>query len=389
MKLTEEDRHFTTFITPYGWFLHYRGPMGFTATGDTFCLRGDMALQGVQNCVKVIDNLLLYDEDYITYLHHIHEVLTRCRKFWITLNKDKFVVVTPTVNFCGYNLSGDGISADQQNLSPCPPVLALFDQDLPTVLQTDVSHLNGIGYALLQDHGNGHLHLVQCGSHFLTDAEAHYATIKLEMLAIVSAMTKSVRRAGKLLCVLVPLSRAPVSYPTQEDEFSGVSSAVHLRTVIAMNTVTLSNESSAQDANKILQDLRDAARADPAYTRLLDCVTSGLPRMVTDGDLVLYGARVVVPATLRRRTLSHLHDSHRGVEATKCRARQSVFWPGIDYDIVNMVRAYKACQILQPSQQQESLINDANPTRPFESVSADFFVVTRKACLVVADRLSG
>ncbi|XP_068230979.1 uncharacterized protein [Palaemon carinicauda] len=393
MELAEEDRHLTTFITPYGRFIHCRGPMGFAATGDAFCLRGDMALQGVQNCVKVIDDLLLYDEDYVTHLQRIHEVLTRCRKFGITLNKDKFVVAAPSVNFCGYTLSGDGISADHQKVSAIkdfptpanltdlrsfmglvnqlaeftpdisvaaqplrplmspkrtfvwtsdhdeafqrvklaltsPPVLALFDPDLPVVLQTDASRLNGIGYALLQDHGNGHLRLVQCGSRFLTDAETRYATIELEMLAVVWAMSKcrlylaglqhfilmtdhrplipilnsytldaiensrlqrlkekispyiftAVWRAGKLLCVPDALSRAPVSHPTQEDEISGASSAAHLRTVIAMNTVTLSDESSAQDADRILQDLRDAARTDPSYTRLLNCVTSGFPR---------------------------------------------------------------------------------------------------------------
>ncbi|XP_068245429.1 uncharacterized protein [Palaemon carinicauda] len=72
------------------------------------------------------------------------------------------------------------------------------------------------------------------------------------------------------------------------------------------------------------------AKADPSYTRLLYCVTSGFPRkrydlhnsllsywklqgeLYADGDLVLYGARVVVPADLCHRTLSHLHDNHRG-----------------------------------------------------------------------------
>ncbi|XP_064083050.1 uncharacterized protein LOC135199066 [Macrobrachium nipponense] len=87
MELAEEDQHLTTFITPYGRFIHCRGPMGFAATGDAFCLRGDMALQGVQNCVKVLDDLLLHDEDYATHLHRIHEVLTRCRKFGITLTR--------------------------------------------------------------------------------------------------------------------------------------------------------------------------------------------------------------------------------------------------------------------------------------------------------------
>lgn len=96
-----------------------------------------------------------------------------------------------------------------------------------------------------------------------------------------------------------------------------------------------------------------------------------------------------MPTALRRQVLARLHDSHRGVEATKRRARQAVFWPGVDADIANTVRACEPCQILQPSQQQEPRLCDDNPTRPFESISADYFSVAGKAFLVIADRLSG
>ena len=255
MELAEEDQKLTTFITPYGRFRHCRGPMGFAATGDAFCLCVDMALQGMQNYVKVVDDILLYNEDFSTHLQRIQEMLTRCRKSGITLNRDKFVVATLSATFCGYTLSREGTSADPdkvdairdfptptnladlrsfmglvnqlyeftldiaaaaQPLHPLmspkrafawttdhqeafrrvkaalisPPVLAPFDSAMPVILQTDASRLNGIGCALLQDHGNGRLRLVQCGSRFLTDAETRYATIELELLAVVWAMSK-------------------------------------------------------------------------------------------------------------------------------------------------------------------------------------------------------
>ena len=106
-------------------------------------------------------------------------------------------------------------------------------------------------------------------------------------------------------------------------------------------------------------------------------------------DLVLLGAHVVVPAALRCRVLTCLLDSHRGAEATKHRTLQVVYWPDIDSDIVNVVRACEPCQVLQHSQRQESLLCDDNLTRPFESVSADFFNVAWKSSLVIVDRLSG
>ena len=328
-----------------------------------------------------------------------------------------------------------------------PPVLASFDPNLPTYLQTDASRLNGIGYALLQEQDEGHLRLVQCGSRFLADAETRYATIELELLAVVWALSKcklylqglqhftvmtdhrplvpilnhysldavenprlqrlkekttpylftAVWRAGKMLRIPDALSRAPVSHPTPEDEVLCADATAHLRAIIT----------SPKQSDRTLQELRDAAKADPAYVRLLDSVISGFPsnrydlsnpllpywkirdHLSADDGLVLYGARIVVPAALRRRTLANLHDSHRGVEATKRRAAQTVFWPGITSDISSTVQACDKCQVHQPSQQKEPLMQDDHPTRPFESVSADFFTVAGKPFLVIVDRLSG
>ena len=71
IPLAEEDQSLTTCITPYGRFRYLRGPMGFAATGDPFCLRDDLALQGMMQCVKVIDDILLY-EDYMAHLCRDH-----------------------------------------------------------------------------------------------------------------------------------------------------------------------------------------------------------------------------------------------------------------------------------------------------------------------------
>lgn len=521
IPLAEEDQQLTTFITPYGRFRYLRGPMGFAATGDAFCRRGDQALQGVMQCVKVVDDLLLYDKDYLPHLHRVNDVLARCRSHGITLNAEKFVLAAEVVSYCGYQLSHDGIAADPGKvraitdfvkpanltdlrsfmglanqladfspdvsaaaaplrplMSPKrafvwtpdhdqafervkkalsnPPVLAAFDPDLPTALQTDASRLYGLGYALLQDHGGGHFRLVQCGSRFLTDTETRYATIELELLAVVWAMKKckfyltglqhftlvtdhrplvpilnsytldaienprlqrlkeklaafvftATWRPGKELCIPDALSRFPVSNPTIDDDALDAETSFSVRSIVTLGAVE-SLATTATDSDPAMEELRRAAHEDPAYVELLQHIKQGFPSdryalpntlrpywklredLYCEEDLVLYGARVVVPAALRHRVLARLHDSHRGAEATKRRARQAVYWPGIDADIVNTVRACEPCQVMQPSQQREPHLCDDNPTRPFESVSADFFSTAGKYFLVVADRLSG
>jgi hypothetical protein len=70
------------------------------------------------------------------------------------------------------------------------PILAPFDPKKETVLLTDASRLKGLGFTLLQNHGDEVLlwKLVQCGSHFLLDTETRYAVCELELLAVQWAM---------------------------------------------------------------------------------------------------------------------------------------------------------------------------------------------------------
>ena len=65
-----------------------------------------------------------------------------------------------------------------------------FDPTLDTYLVTDASRLYGLGYALLQSHSDNSQRLIKCGSCSLTSTQNNYATIKLECLAIVWAVTK-------------------------------------------------------------------------------------------------------------------------------------------------------------------------------------------------------
>jgi hypothetical protein len=72
----------------------------------------------------------------------------------------------------------------------------------------------------------------------------------------------------------------------------------------------------------------------------------------------------------------------------KRRTRQTVFWPGISNDITLWVESCQACQKRLPRQQKKLLMRDPLPTRVFENVSADLFLVSSLHVLVYADRLS-
>ena len=68
-------------------------------------------------------------------------------------------------------------------------ILSHFDPNLRSVLMTDASCLNGIGFCLVQYSGN-RPRLVCCGSRFISEAESRYAVCELEALAIQWAIEK-------------------------------------------------------------------------------------------------------------------------------------------------------------------------------------------------------
>ena len=339
-----------------------------------------------------------------------------------------------------------------------PPVLAHFDLSADTVLMTDASRKNGLGYALLQSQANI-WRLIQCGSRFTTDAESRYSATELELCAVKWAIKKcrlyllglsspfklvvdhqalvsildkytldavenprlqrmkenllpyrfsTVWKKGKSHHIPDALSRSPVSDPTPDDledeQCSTYQATTHLISQVA--GLTNSADHSHLD-DPTLKNLRAAALLDPEYTALLEAVLAGFPTnpnhldlrvkpywkvrndLWTEDGLVLRGSRIVIPPSCRRDTLQKLHASHQGIERTKRRARQLVFWPGINNDILTSVSACDACQKYLPSLPPEPLLSDPPPAFAFQDTSMDIFAHNGHHYLVYVDRLSG
>ncbi len=214
----------------------------------------------------------------------------------------------------------------------------------------------------------------------------------------------TVWKRGKEHCIPDALSRAPIADPTEEDCFTDELDECVARVVRAV-AASLRPEHLK---DPYLEKLKAAARVDPSYMTLLEAVKTGFPeekRNVQEGvlrdfwkvraeltcheGLVLKGAQIVVPADLRKSVLADLHLSHQEKDRTKRRARQTVYWPGINSDITSTVEACEQCQIYQPSQQKETMLSDPMATRPFEDTSADLFSFGKFHYLVFVDRYSG
>ena len=63
ISLREEDRHMTTFLTPWGRYRYTRAPQGYLANGDGYIHSNNRVTVGFRNMKRVIDDTLRRPSD--------------------------------------------------------------------------------------------------------------------------------------------------------------------------------------------------------------------------------------------------------------------------------------------------------------------------------------
>ena len=78
---------------------------------------------------------------------------------------------------------------------------------------------------------------------------------------------------------------------------------------------------------------------------------------LTARDGVLFkGLRCVIPLTLSLKIHEQLHGAHTGVKGCLQRARETVYWPGMNADLHDYIAKCGVCPTYQKDQQKEPLI---------------------------------
>ena len=114
--------------------------------------------------------------------------------------------------------------------------------------------------------------------------------------------------------------------------------------------------------NVTAEMIKKKTQVDPVLSLVLyRYIQSGWPSVVVDADMIpyknrsdqltihqgciLWGARVVVPPSLRSAMLTELHDTHLGMTRMKGLAKSYVWWPKIDSDIEQTVSTCPVCPV--------------------------------------------
>ena len=178
--------------------------------------------------------------------------------------------------------------------------------------------------------------------------------------------------------------------------------------IIAVNMITtwilMSVESQGSFSNK-LDLLRKSTAQDEQLTRLKGYISTGFPcnkknlpkdlhefwphkeMLSIESGLITCGNRIIVPKEMRTEMLQYIHERHQGKERCLLRARNTVFWPKMTYNVQQLI---EKCIICQEHRKSQPIIGTTQelPPFPWHTLTTDMFYWKRMDFLIVADVFS-
>ena len=131
--------------------------------------------------------------------------------------------------------------------------------------------------------------------------------------------------------------------------------------IIAVNMITtwilMSVESQGSFSNK-LDQLRKSTVQDEQLTRLKGYINTGFPcdkknllidlthkeMLSIESGFITCGNRIIVPKEMRPEMLQYVHEGHQSKERCLLRARNTVFWPLMTYNVQQLIERCSICQ---------------------------------------------
>ncbi|XP_061876955.1 uncharacterized protein K02A2.6-like [Entelurus aequoreus] len=299
-----------------------------------------------------------------------------------------------------------------KNTLTTAPVLSFYDHTKRIKVSTDASK-DGIGAVLLQAEGE-HWKPVAYASRAMTKSECRYAQIEKECLGLAYGLERfhsyvyglpsfTVETDHRPLVAIIKKNLNEMSpriqrlmmkmqRATTDDSVSATDEDIQCHVNMVSATLPVSDTKSRQIAEATATDaelqhvMRNMDEGWPAGSCPLFYHVRG--ELSTVDGLLLKKGRIVIPQALRMDILHRIHEGHLGIEKCKRRARESVFWPGLNKDIETLINKCETCQKHRNKQSKEPMVVAEVPTAPWHKVGMDLFHLRGKDYLAVVDYYS-
>ncbi|KAL5510119.1 hypothetical protein EMCRGX_G005608 [Ephydatia muelleri] len=387
-----ESQLLTTFSTPFGRYCFARMPFGVKSAQEVFQKRMYQSFGDLPGIEIDIDDILVRGASEEEHNSHLQAVLKRCKDIGLTLNKDKCRFNVPEVTYLGHTINDkkgverllgvvnyvgkfipdmatvtkpirDLLRKDVQfnwsfehdeafkklkGLLSAAPVLAFYNVKKPVTVSCDAS-LFGLGAILLQE-GQP----IAYASRALTDTEYRYAQIEKELLAVVFGLEKFNQYVYEIWL-------QEIKEATCKDQ-----AMQKLKNHIRYGWPEVQSQ--------VAEEIRD-------YWHLRDQLSEA-------DEILLKGEKLIIPQNLRGNMLDRIHIGHMGITKCSQRAREVMFWPGMNKAIEQMVSRCTICQEYRDSNPKEPMLSGPMLEHPWEVVATDLFQWDNKDYLLLVDYYS-
>ncbi|KAK7886282.1 hypothetical protein WMY93_025903 [Mugilogobius chulae] len=449
LKLDPESSRYTTFNTPFGRYCFLRLPFGIKSAPEIFHKAMESIIEGLEGTRVYIDDLVVWGTTKQQHDERLEKLLQRVKKFGLKLKREKCLFGVMEMTFLGDKLTANGVLPDKTKVQAILNMPAPTDKKgvlramgminflaKPTKISTDASK-DGLGAVLLQK-TDEKWQPVAYASRSMTETEKRYAQIEKETLGLVFGCGKfhsyvyglptftaetdhkpliSIRKKnlndmspriqrmmmslqrydfeliytpGKYIVLADALSRAPAPNSETSESITAEDAEAHIKMITASLPAT----------DSMLQQIVKETAMDSTLNKVTHCIrndwTKGVcpqffpvrAELCMSNGLLLRNNRIVIPQTMRKDMLHRLHEGHLGVEKCKRRAREAIYWPGINKDIEEMIQKCEICLKHHYKQVKEPMLVPELPTAPWEKVGTDLFHLHGKDYLLLIDYYS-
>lgn len=116
LKIHEDDKKYTCFITEQGKYQYTRVPFGLTNAPRVFQRVMRKILQGIPYVKVFLDDILIFSSSFEEHLFHLEKVLLILKNNNISINFKKSNFIKKEVSYLGHIISEKGIRPDEKKI---------------------------------------------------------------------------------------------------------------------------------------------------------------------------------------------------------------------------------------------------------------------------------